>query len=76
VLDCGHKHEQRRQARARYRARIKRCAAVAPVEYDAQALDNLIALGYLAERHAGDRRLVGEAISSLLRRIIRDGSRR
>jgi len=50
----------------RHRARVKAGRACCTVEFDGAVIDFLIRLGWLLEREAADRKLVGKAIGALI----------
>jgi hypothetical protein len=50
----------------RYRARVRACRIIVPVEIGHETLDLLIATRWLRETDAADARRIGEAISAML----------
>jgi len=68
------KAERHRERQRRHRQRQREHTAIALVAFDAAVLDGLIRSGWLDEHDAGNRQLVGAAISRLLRESFRDCS--
>ena len=63
--------KQRRAAHtARWRERLRRGAAVYPVEVDGTTFDLMVRLGLLAAADATSRRVVASALEKLLQRAL------
>jgi hypothetical protein len=50
----------------RYRARLKRCAIIAPVEVDGPIIDLLVRTNWLLDRDATDKLAIADAIKRVL----------
>ena len=61
---------QRRADTARWRERLRRGAAVYPVEVDGTSFDMMERFGGLSDSKTGDRRAVATALGKLLRRAL------
>jgi hypothetical protein len=59
-----------RQAKRRYRARVRAGIAVALVEYDADAVDFLVRIGSLTDEEAQDRAKVAAALSATVKATV------
>ena len=71
MLDPAPPSSRRAARDRRYRARQRRCAAVAPVEFDGDMIDFLQVIDWLKPHEVEDKAAIGEAIGEVLREVAR-----